>query len=107
MKLGWLVVIAHVGLGLGGSRGGLFRGGRASGKKVTFGNPGVPQLMNQGDSEQSLGNSTLKGLIDCLGFERHGDGRRFISAGIVELAVVQNGDGDQSGLAAGRELEKA
>ncbi len=60
------------------------------------------------DGEQSLRTARLFDLIDGAGFESHGHWVRFVNAGIVELALDQNCDGDQRPLvAAAVELEKS
>src|SRR5258706_9917880 len=59
------------------------------------------------DREQSLRASRLFDLIHSAGFQRHGYRIRFVSAGIVELAIDQNGDRDQNPFAAAVELQES
>src|SRR5258706_3021297 len=59
------------------------------------------------DREQSLRASRLFDLIHSAGFQRHRYRIRFISAGIVELAIDQNGDRDQNSFAAAVELQES
>ena len=52
-------------------------------------------------SEQSLRNSGLEGFVNGVAPESHGNGHRFVGAGIEILAVDQNHDRHQPGIAVG------
>ena len=69
--------------------------------------PGVVALQGAGDRKQSLGNPGTHTFINRSTLEGHGYRRGLVRAGIVEFAVVQDGDGNQPGFSIGQQLHQS
>jgi len=64
-------------------------------------------LESSRNGEYALGNSGLHTFVNGLSPESHRYRRRFVRAGIVVLAINEDGDGDHSRLAARCEFNQA
>jgi hypothetical protein len=57
--------------------------------------------------EKSFRRARLQSFINRVAFKGHGDRRSFVSAGIIKLAIVHNGDRDYVSLAVRCDLEES
>ena len=64
-------------------------------------------LQGASHGKQTLRNPGPHRFIDGFGPQGHGDRRRLVGAGVIELAVDENRDGNQVGFAIGREFDQA